>query len=211
MESPRSRPNVGGEATRAALVDAAERLFAERGIEGVSLREIGVAAGKRNTNVTQYHFGDRDSLIRAIVSTRAARLGRLRIELLAESDGTPNGLARALVEPLAAELDGESHYLGFLFQLLVSRDGRLPLTPDLDPEATASFREVVRRLRTELPGIPTAVLRTRAELATGFTIVALAMRSKAEQRGEPGLLGRPEFTAEVVRAVGGILGTIANS
>lgn len=36
--------------TRAKLVAIAERLFAERGIEGVSLSDINKAAGQRNRN-----------------------------------------------------------------------------------------------------------------------------------------------------------------
>uniref|UniRef100_UPI0010418D0F TetR/AcrR family transcriptional regulator n=1 Tax=Actinomadura fibrosa TaxID=111802 RepID=UPI0010418D0F len=52
--------------TRERLLDAAERLYAERGIDGVSLREIVQAAGARNATAVQYHFGDRGGVIRAI-------------------------------------------------------------------------------------------------------------------------------------------------
>ena len=38
---------------------AGEQLFAERGFRGVSLREIGLAAGQRNNSAAQYHFGSR--------------------------------------------------------------------------------------------------------------------------------------------------------
>ena len=38
---------------RSALIGAALELFAERGIEGVSMREIGRAAGQRNSNAVQ--------------------------------------------------------------------------------------------------------------------------------------------------------------
>ena len=43
--------------TRTQLMRAAERLFAERGIEVVSLREINRAAAQRNATALQYHFG----------------------------------------------------------------------------------------------------------------------------------------------------------
>ena len=54
-------------ATREQLIAAAETLFAERGIEGVSLREINAAAGQRNASSIQYHFGNRDGLLAAVI------------------------------------------------------------------------------------------------------------------------------------------------
>jgi AcrR family transcriptional regulator len=209
VERARTRPNVGGDATRAALVTAAERLFAERGIDAVSLREIGAAAGKRNPNVTQYHFGDRDSLVRAVVRARAGTHHVKREALLDEADGDPEGLARALVEPLADELAGDSHYLGFLFRLLVASDGRLPLATGLDDESTAGFRRLVQQLRGALPDVDPDVVRLRCVLATDFVVMALATRWAAERAGRP-VIARRRFVAELVRATAGIFGRCQN-
>ena len=52
---------------REALIEAARALFAERGIEGVSIRELGRAAEQRNNNAVQYHFGDRGALLLAVL------------------------------------------------------------------------------------------------------------------------------------------------
>jgi len=71
-----------GEATRERLLDAAVLLFAERGLRGVSLREINDAAGQRNTNALRYHFGDREGLIRALTARHSAILGTRQQELL---------------------------------------------------------------------------------------------------------------------------------
>jgi AcrR family transcriptional regulator len=204
VERQRTRPNVGGDTTRAALIAAAERLFAERGIDAVSLREIGIAAGKRNPNVAQYHFGDRDSLIRAVVRARAGAHHAQRDALLDEVDGDPVGLARALVEPLADELGGDSYYLGFLFRLLVASDGRLPFA-ELDDESTASFRRLVHRLRTALPEVDAEIVRLRCVLATDFVVMALATRWTAERAGGT-VMARRRFVAELVRATAGIFG-----
>jgi AcrR family transcriptional regulator len=54
---------------RTAMVDAAERLMAERGIAAVSLREVQDAAEQRNKSAAHYHFGSREGLIRAIIET----------------------------------------------------------------------------------------------------------------------------------------------
>lgn len=63
----RERPTRRSLATRARLVSVAELLFAARGIEGVSLIEISRAAGQRNSNACQYHFGDKQGLVQAIL------------------------------------------------------------------------------------------------------------------------------------------------
>ena len=55
-------------ATRLRIVRTAEGLFASRSIDGVSLQEVGRAAGQRNRNAVQYHFGDKLGLIARAVS-----------------------------------------------------------------------------------------------------------------------------------------------
>jgi AcrR family transcriptional regulator len=70
-----------GESTRERLLDTAVLLFAERGVRGVSLREINDAAGQRNTNALHYHFGDRDGLIRAIAGRHTTVLAERQREL----------------------------------------------------------------------------------------------------------------------------------
>ena len=49
-----------------SLIETAERLFAEKGIDNVSLREINRAAGQKNVAALHYHFGTRESLLEAI-------------------------------------------------------------------------------------------------------------------------------------------------
>jgi AcrR family transcriptional regulator len=97
--------------TRNQILTAAERLFAEQGI-GASLREISRAAGQGNTRAAQYHFGDRDGLILAVIEPHRHDTAQRRHELLDEyeQDGIPDGraLAGALVLPLAAKLGDAS-------------------------------------------------------------------------------------------------------
>ena len=49
--------------TRDRLIDAAVQLYGDRSIDAVSLREISAAAGQKNPNALQYHFGDRDGCL----------------------------------------------------------------------------------------------------------------------------------------------------
>src|SRR6516165_1536650 len=80
----RDRPNARGDTTRQVILETAEQLFAERGIAAVPLRDVGQAAGQRNNVAVQYHFGDRESLIQAITSYRAATSEEIRTEVLAD-------------------------------------------------------------------------------------------------------------------------------
>jgi AcrR family transcriptional regulator len=75
-----------GEVTKARLLEAAEKLFAERGVDGVSLREINTAAQQRNNVALQYHFANRDGLILAIAQKHMPRLDARQDELYAEAE-----------------------------------------------------------------------------------------------------------------------------
>jgi AcrR family transcriptional regulator len=70
--------------TRDRLIDTAERLWGERGIAAVSLREIRLAAGQRNNSALQFHFGGRDGLVRAVAERHLPRIDALREQMYAE-------------------------------------------------------------------------------------------------------------------------------
>jgi AcrR family transcriptional regulator len=94
--------------TRDKLLSAAEQLFAERGVDAVSLREITRAAGARNVIAVQYHFEDRAGVLRAIMAKHSpdvdARRHALLDEIEAGGEPTARAVAGALVRPLAAKL-----------------------------------------------------------------------------------------------------------
>jgi AcrR family transcriptional regulator len=92
--------------TRTNLLSAAEQLFATRGVDGVSLREIARRAGAKNVIAVQYHFADRDGVLRAILDKHLPAVDERRHALLdaAESDPSLRVLAGALVRPLGSKL-----------------------------------------------------------------------------------------------------------
>jgi AcrR family transcriptional regulator len=111
--------------TRARLLEAAERLFAERGIDAVSLREITRASGARNAIALQYHYTDRAGVLAAIEARHEPGIEAARHALLDEYEACGGGelrlLAAALVRPLAAKLsdpDGGPEYLRIQADLL---------------------------------------------------------------------------------------------
>lgn len=95
-----------GEATRTKILDAAERLFADHGYDGVSLRQITTQAGVQLAMVN-YHFGSKTGLWERVFERRTAVLSERRLAMLAEAEAdaaggrpTVEALITAFVQPL---------------------------------------------------------------------------------------------------------------
>ena len=90
--------------TRASILDAAERLYADRGFSDVTLRDIVAAAGV-NLAAVNYHFGSKDELIAELFVTRSIATNRERLNELRAAEAAGAGRAeidavlRALVGP----------------------------------------------------------------------------------------------------------------
>ena len=96
--------------TRTQLLDAAERLFAERGYRGTSVRAITDLAGA-NLAAVGYHFGSKAELLSAVVRRvvepiNAAQCARLDRLLARTSDPTVAELVEAFAGPLFDEMPG---------------------------------------------------------------------------------------------------------
>jgi len=76
------------------IVDVAERMFAESGYRGVSLRAIMRECGV-NAAAVHYHFGSKEALLEKIFERRAGTLNAERLQLLGALTGSTRGRARA--------------------------------------------------------------------------------------------------------------------
>lgn len=78
--------------TRDALVNAAERLFIEKGHHATSLRDITREAGA-NLAAVNYHFGSKEALIQAVLKRRLSAINEARLQALdvleRQANGTP--------------------------------------------------------------------------------------------------------------------------
>ena len=124
METMR-QGNAAGRATRDLIVVTAERLFAEKGVDGVSLRQISQAADQGNIAAVQFHFGSKSGLVRAILLYRAVQTDASRHRLLdkctAHGSPTVSQLVEALVLPVAEHVaDPEDHYVSFQARLMAT-------------------------------------------------------------------------------------------
>lgn len=185
---PRSvsqRPNSKGDSTRQLILETAERLFAERGIAAVPLRDVGLAAGQRNNVAVQYHFGDRETLLAAITRYRATASEETRAELLAdllarEQRPGVRDLVRVFVVSLAGHLHEVNYYLAFLSRYIIEHGGYRGLEGVLTTSTVAIMRA---RLQELLPDYPEAVLSERWTIMMTSTVHTLARYQTAAQAG----------------------------
>jgi AcrR family transcriptional regulator len=190
--------------TREQIIRAAEALFAAHGIDGVSLREINRAAGQSNTGAVQYHFGDRDGLVRALIDKHRRDSEPRRHALLDQyeeaGEDDLRALAAALVSPLAAKLsdpDGGRDYLQISaeFYSRPSRHGKR--TPIMGPDD--SILRWHRLLDPLVPDEEREVLHSRYP-AIRFAFVELARRAAGEPREDDRL-----FTSHLTDLVTALL------
>ena len=90
--APSQKQSAAQNDVRALLLDAGERLFAERGIEAVSLREIAAEAGQKNNSAVSYHFRDKRGLLDALIADRILKVERVRHRLIEALDVAVNVL-----------------------------------------------------------------------------------------------------------------------
>ncbi|QGG96471.1 helix-turn-helix domain-containing protein [Actinomarinicola tropica] len=171
--------------TRERIITAAEELFAERGIDAVSLREINRAAGAKSAVAVQYHFDDRAGVLRAILDKHRAAVDTARHAVLdhLEAEATPSlrDMAGALVRPLAAKLgdpDGGPAYLQINAELVHEAK---PLVDPTDAAAPAPgrARNSLHRWRAAVEPLldPQAVELHRRFAAIRFSAVELGRRA----------------------------------
>ncbi len=139
--------------TRTALLDAAERLFAERGIAGASMRAITHAAGA-NLAAVHYHFGSKEGLVRAVFGRRLEPLNRervARLEALAGTghEGAVEEIVEAFVGPALRMIGREPG--GRAFAQLLARAVLEP-GPGSRELVLEHFQEVIERFTAALEG-----------------------------------------------------------
>lgn len=81
IAKPRARRSEPGQETRMRIIESAEELFADSGYEGASLRKI-MANAKVSISLINYHFGNKEGLLRAIFEHKAAPLNDERRALI---------------------------------------------------------------------------------------------------------------------------------
>jgi AcrR family transcriptional regulator len=172
----------------------AERLFAERGIDAVSIRDI-TSEADVNTASIHYHFGSKAGLVNAILDWRAAEVGARRAAWLDRIESAPEPTLRDVVEALvvptaemAADVEhGGRYHIGFLAAVLAH--------PGLMPTVIEAFEPYTERYAR-------ALARATPHLDPGERELRLALAKDMVNR----VIGQPEGPVHrwvALRAPGG--------
>jgi AcrR family transcriptional regulator len=145
-------------ATKAAVFNAAERLFALHGFQNVSVRDITAEAGVNLASVN-YHFGSKDALLFEIFRRRTSELNRERARMLHEAaarhDGKPpvrDILEAYFAPPLRWASPDNDRRISVQFIIRARSEG------------TADMREVLRNDVSHLERFANALMTARPDL-----------------------------------------------
>ncbi|ODT88671.1 TetR/AcrR family transcriptional regulator [Phenylobacterium sp. SCN 70-31] len=145
-------------ATKAAVFNAAERLFALHGFQNVSVRDITAEAGVNLASVN-YHFGSKDALLFEIFRRRTSELNRERARMLHEATARHAGSppVRDILEayfgpPLRWGTPDHDRRVSAQFIIRARSEG------------TAEMREVLRNDVSHLERFAAALMSARPDL-----------------------------------------------
>ena len=200
------------EQTRQQLIFAAEKLFANAGIDGVSLRQINLEAGQKNSSAAHYHFGSKDSLIMAIYQHRMESVNERRIKKLAQLEASGDeknirALVGAIVYPIVEEIDANTsgrHYIRFMAQAI--GHPQLDLIELWRQDHNAGLTRTIELLRKALPDIPDAIIGQRFGLAFEQIVHSLADREKLRQSAKQSFeVNSALFVSNLVDCISGAM------
>jgi AcrR family transcriptional regulator len=149
---PRKDSAPGKRNTAEAILEAAERLCATRGIEAMSIRDVAAAVGV-TLPVIYHHFGSRANLIRALVIHRfsevGAEYGQLVSMLETQKSPAVRDILRAALQPVNQwRRPGREFSLRFYALALVSPSPEVRDTLDI---GVRGYHPIVALLERALP------------------------------------------------------------
>ncbi|ASK35902.1 TetR family transcriptional regulator [Alcanivorax sp. N3-2A] len=160
MNSSLPQPRPGA---REQIKRAARNLFAERGIDGVTVREIVEASGQKNHGSLSYYFGTKEALVRELVADGAGLINRRRHAMLDQLEGSQAGFGiREVVEVLVypsihlTDEQGEEDHGYVRFITLLSMSHRRLFMEALEEGLNSGYLRCLEHLRRLMPEIPAA-------------------------------------------------------
>ena len=173
--------------TKERILGAAESLFARRGFDGASLRQLTSAAGV-NLAAVNYHFGSKEKLVEQVFRRRLDALNARRLAALAKVAGQPDtrleDVLDAFIRP-ALELSHEDD--GSLFMRVLAR-AFAEHDDSLRKFLSENYGHVMRQFTAEfarlLPRLSKEELYWRIDLATGALTHAMSGFGIIQRKGD---------------------------
>lgn len=193
--------------TKQTILDTAEELIAEKGIDAVSLRLI-TSEAKVNLAAVHYHFGSKEALVEKVFARRVTPLNDHRLRMLTEAELRAGSgplpvedVLRALIEP-AIRLyqeggDGRS-FMQMCGRIYAEQAGYIQrIFDDLFEEIVVRFSIAFGRA---LPDVPDVERAWRVHFSVGAMIHTM-LDSEKIKRYSNGLCDPSDGDATIERMI----------
>lgn len=194
--------------TRLALLRAAERLFAERGVDAVSMREIAATAGQANHSAVLYHFNDKRALLNAVLERHSGPLEQSwRLALNgpgARSHWELEELVDLMVRSVVALLDdkdGGTEYLLVVAELVTSRS--FPVT-EMPAASAPGIQALTTAMMSRMAPFAVHLMPLRMMRAAAVLYCSISDYHRLTRAGLA--IQREDFVADLVASLVGLLG-----
>ena len=196
------------EATQDAIIHAAIGLIAENGLENISIRSIIEASGQKNESALQYHFKNRDGLIKAIHKRHSSKIDKQRQHMLSAFNTT----TKPQLDDVATLMVGPAFELAKVdpdFRLYIKAFGREVVFSEISAvqflnQNVKTSSNVAQFIRQSLSDLSKDALKTRLDSAVRFSSMSMSLhaRSKNAFQGKSAEL----FYSRLKDSLVGILG-----
>ena len=184
--APLAKPELS---TQDRILNSAERLFSERGIDGVSLREITTDSGVNSASL-HYHFGSKIAVLERIFELRAAPIAEERERLLSQLKTNRQGRPKVedvLYAFLRPALESQETADGDSFRMLRARlafEREEVRRRVLDKAFNRSSQMALQALAQALPHLDAQELHWRFHFLLGSMVYTMAYPGRIESLPE---------------------------
>ncbi|WP_184602230.1 TetR/AcrR family transcriptional regulator [Rhodanobacter sp. MP1X3] len=192
-------PVNSSNSTKERILGAAESLFAQRGFDGASLRQLTSAAGV-NLAAVNYHFGSKEKLVEQIFRRRLDALNNSRLEALALVAGNENTtIEDVLAAFIRPALDLSHDESGSLFMRVLAR-AFAEHDDTLRQFLSENYGHVMRQFTAEfarlLPQLSKQELYWRIDLVSGALTHAMSGFGMIQRKSDVSETVHREQTAQ---------------
>ena len=190
MNVPPARPDAAthdgsdspheNEGVRQRLLEIAEKLFADLGVENTPLQRIVQESGQRNRSALNYHFGTRRDLVSALLDMRMRHVNALRSKSLdaveARGQAADAGIiVRAMYQPMLDVIRVEPWGRSY-FQVLAQCmfNPALATYELISPAAISAMQRGYRMLERASPHVPPETIQSRLIWSADVVVHSIA-------------------------------------
>jgi AcrR family transcriptional regulator len=194
------------------LKAVALKLFAERGIDGVTVRQIAEAAGQKNHAAITYHFGSKDALIRELIVDGARAIDERRTAALdrANANGGPGTIVEVMEILVETSVDPDPPPWGECYNRFVvglQLSNRPLFKEAVDGQWNSGYQRCLDEVRRLSPDMPADLVNQRLVFMGGAIGGILAGRETelADRSREHPMWSHPETLGRIAHALASII------